>query len=194
MHEQLNEIDTANWQALSQAALNKEHALRQLVISSVNTEGEPQSRLLILRHADAVSRTLTFHTDIRSPKWQQLQTQNTVSVLAYDTSQSTQLRLSGKVTLYSPTAEITKQTWLSLSTWTQSNYCGGPPGKRCAQAHNGIGEPTEQQSARGKQVFGLIEFQAASMDWYTHQRGRVNRAMFQYNTHGNLTDASWLNP
>ena len=61
--------------ALQRAPLDKHHDWRTPVLATVDGQGRPQARTVVLRHADRATQTLVFFTDARSPKCAELRAQ-----------------------------------------------------------------------------------------------------------------------
>ena len=194
---ELTTIHTQAWQHLTDAAAQANHAMHYLSLATIDQQGQPQSRLLVLRTADPAAATLAFHTDIRSNKWAELQENPQLSVLGYDSSNRLQLRLNGQVTLHGPDSTVQEKTWQQLSGWTRHSYCGGPPGHELnAPEITGIQTqmPDAVKTEPGQRAFGVICFHAVELDWFQHTRGALQRALFRYGTEGVLQSSGWIRP
>ena len=190
-------IEEAAWERLTDALADPEHPYRNLTLATIDGDGHPHARLLVLREVDTPRRLLEFHTDTRSPKWAEIEKQPRLSVLGYDPVERLQLRLRGTTQLYPPGSDANVMAWNSLSTWTRTTYCGGPPGDALAHPEPGglrPNPPSEAETEIGRARFGVIVFQSTILDWFQHNRGQVRRAVFQYSEHGSLADASWIAP
>ena len=55
----------------------------------------PEARTVVLRNANKSRNFISFHSDIRSKKYQQLKDNNNVCALFYDKSRKVQLRVNG---------------------------------------------------------------------------------------------------
>ena len=53
---------------LSRGVKDRKHNFHTPVFSNVNSDGEIDSRIVVLRNFDPLKMTLNFHTDFRSPK------------------------------------------------------------------------------------------------------------------------------
>lgn len=195
--DSLHTINTEAWQHITAAAEQADHAMHYLSLSTVDQQGQPQTRYLVLRAAESASKTLVFHTDIRSKKWAELRANPQLSILGYTPDERLQLRFNGHVTLYSPDSKQNQQAWQQLSSWTRYSYCGGPPGHELAtpETAGALTEaPDETTTAPGREVFGVISFQANMLDWFQHPRGALRRALFHYEPDGSVQSASWIRP
>lgn len=193
----LEALDAAAWARLKEACDDPEHPYRNLVLGTVDRDGEPQTRYLVLRGVNSNQRTLELHTDVRSPKWTELSTQPKLSVLGYDPVDRLQLRLRGVANLYPPGAAQNAAAWDNLSPWTRTTYCGGPPGDALALPEPSLihaDAPSEAETEVGRERFGVIVFTASVLDWFQHRRGHVRRAIIRYGETDSQSEATWIAP
>jgi hypothetical protein len=190
----LESLDTEAWEQLAQSADNRAGPLRTLTLSTTDANNHPQSRLLILRVADRVQRSLWFHTDLRSCKWQELRANPRVSVLGYDPEQQLQLRFSGSATLHPPKTELTTKAWSGLPEWTRQTYCGPPPGETISNTATETAGDRMTDTGVGYDVFCVVVIRVSSMDWFRHERENIRRRQFDYDQAGRLSKAIEVAP
>jgi len=191
----LLEIEENAWSTLDGIVGDPKSALRNMNLCSVDQLGRPQARIVILRSVDRTSRTLEFHTDVRSSKWQQLSSNPTVTVLGYCSIQRLQLRFMGKAELFSPATSAANETWQSLPHWTRSTYQGGPPGDELAFGDEDTDVHIETTTIEtGQDQFGVIKVTVSSLDWFQLQRQNNKRAEFTYDQESTQVSARWINP
>ncbi|WP_336777659.1 pyridoxamine 5'-phosphate oxidase family protein [Pantoea sp. USHLN256] len=178
------ELDRDCWNKLASGAHAADAGFHFLTLASVDALGQPQARTLVLRRVDCLTRTLEFHTDMRSPKWQALALNPQVTVLGY--CNKTQLRLQGTITLHGAESERAEAVWQRLSPWTQQTYAGPTPGSDVDNERNAAGG--------GKGNFGVLLFQASLLDWCRLARENNQRALLRYSASGSLASAQWINP
>ncbi|CBJ88768.1 hypothetical protein XNC1_0697 [Xenorhabdus nematophila ATCC 19061] len=192
----LVDIDTAAWSKLSEAAKHPDSSFRYLNLCAADSENKPQARMVVLRDVDALARILEFHTDIRSPKWEQLSTNPHATVLGFCVQTRLQLRLKGRVEIYAPGSLETEAAWQTLSAWTRSTYIGGPPGDE--RAFPDVEDKSHTQFTlhyvEDKKNFGILRFQVEALDWFQLLRSDNRRAKFSYNDAGKLVTSQWINP
>ncbi|MBH2784536.1 pyridoxamine 5'-phosphate oxidase family protein [Serratia marcescens] len=189
----LVDIDTAAWSELAEAARLSDSSFRYLNLCTVDSENKPQARIVVLRYVDVMARILEFHTDIRSPKWEQLLTNPYASVLGFCGRTRLQLRLTGRAETHAPGSLETEAAWRTLPAWTRATYSGGPPGDE--RAFPGLEEKVLTFSnAKDKNNFGVLYFRVKTLDWFQLLRSDNRRAMFSYNDAGKLVASQWLNP
>ncbi|MGB0847858.1 MAG: pyridoxamine 5'-phosphate oxidase family protein [Thiolinea sp.] len=193
----LQQLHTETWHRLCAAAETADDTLHYLSLSTVDHDGHPQSRLLVLRAVNSKQLTLEFHTDIRSQKWAELQAKPQLTVLGYAPETRLQLRLKGNATLYAPDSKLNQAAWNQLSGWTRHSYCGGPPGLELTAPDTQeilTAVPDEAETACGQSFFGVIRVKVQSLDWFQHPRGQLRRALIEYSEDGSLLSARWIQP
>lgn len=187
----LNRFEAAAWAALSEAAADPQSGFRYLTLCTVDAALQPQARTVVLRQCAADCRTLTFHTDVRSPKWQEMAANPQVTVLGYCHQRRLQLRLTGQAECYAAGSDIARAAWHGLPQHTRQTYTGGPPGEARAIAD---GLPEAAAAEAGECRFGVVIVRASVLDAYQLQRNDNQRALFHYSFDGGLQEREWLNP
>jgi hypothetical protein len=98
---------------LRDGASARQPAFRTLALASVDADGAPDVRTVILRGFDPDSRTLSVHTDARSAKVAQLRVRPRVALHAWDAAGRLQVRLFGRATLHAADATA-RAAWAAL--------------------------------------------------------------------------------
>ena len=98
------------WDIVEAGVTNRKSPAHTPTVGTVDEDGTPQLRIMILRAVLRDSRTLRFHTDARSDKIAQLQQGAAASVLVYDAAAKAQIRLSGR-------AQIAAQGNVADTAW-----------------------------------------------------------------------------
>ena len=170
------------WAALETAATDGRHAWHTPALANVTDEG-PAARTVVLRAASGDARTLTCHTDTRSPKALALARDARVSWLFYDPIERVQLRAEGTARLETA-GEAVERHWGTLRDSSQALYGqSGTPGAPL--------EPGENAAA-SRVHFLLLECTITRLDWL-QLRGTTHwRAHMSWN--GTHWDAAWVNP
>ncbi len=84
----------ACWIELQHAATQREHPFRLLGLATVDSDGEGADlRTVVLRECAAVTQTLVFFTDARSPKVAQLRAHPRATLMVWNARLGWQLRL-----------------------------------------------------------------------------------------------------
>jgi hypothetical protein len=103
-----------------------------------------------------------------------------------------QLRLQGTALLHGPGSELAALAWGQLSDRKRSTYTGGPPGEELVSETPALAN--EPQDTGGQAIFGVLTFQAETLDWYQLGQSDNQRALFTYDTMGTRIDSRWINP
>ncbi len=96
------------WEYLADIAADPSNPARVVTLATIDSEGLPQARSVILR--EAAPWALTIYTDKRSPKVWQLKQQHRAQVLLWDREKRWQLRCSAKAEVITEGPE-TEQLW-----------------------------------------------------------------------------------
>ncbi|MTB51031.1 hypothetical protein [Lewinella sp. W8] len=132
------ELWRACWKLLNRARADKKHPYATPVVSSVDAEGLPSSRVLVLRTCEESAGWLEGYTDRRSAKAGHLHhPEAQFSWLFWDPKKQLQLRARGR-TEFLP-AEISSATFDQLPKHSRKAYATPEaPGTPLAEAGDGL--------------------------------------------------------
>jgi pyridoxine/pyridoxamine 5'-phosphate oxidase len=144
------------WDQLSAAPTTPASPLRTPTLATVAQDDTPRLRMVVLRalRTPTPTRTLIFHTDIRSAKWAELGRTPAASVLTWDPDARIQMRFEGTVERHGPGSPAATSAWSALPPHTRATYAGAAPGR--------VLEATPPLDA---QAFGVLNFTAQRLDW-----------------------------
>jgi pyridoxamine 5'-phosphate oxidase len=158
--------------------------------------GEVSLRTVVLRKTLPTERELRFHTDVRSPKWQELSQNPSISALFYDSTDRIQLRVKGKAVLHH-TNEITAEAWQKTSLSSRKCYLTlFSPSSFTDKSTSGLTNDIEHEnftlaeSDMGYSNFGIVSIHVQSIDWLWLNHAGHRRAFFDYEKGVN----SWMVP
>ncbi|QDV63595.1 PNPOx family protein [Crateriforma conspicua] len=201
----LESLDSLIWKTLASAADQAGHPWKEAAVATLQTPTQasqtpcPEIRTIILRRVDEDARTIDFHTDLRSPKVDQIRhagDPSPISWLFYDSSSKIQLRLSGTATVVSGAAA--QAAWESVREPARDNYrSAAAPGT----FHAGDDPPSDDQrlvqwsedSDAGRRWFCIVRTTITTADWLYLRRGGHVRASVNYSTTGRST-GRWVMP
>lgn len=192
----LPEIESSIWQELTNAVESRSHWRFPVLATTHN--GEPRARTIVLRSVDLESRNLVFHTDARSPKVDQLNSNADVSLVFYDHDRLVQLAVAGHATLHFDDA-VANQQWTATPPSSRRAYLGAfVPGTPTAEPEANlptefvgrVPEASELQPARVN--FAVIVVDVESIDWLKLDRSSNLRARFSYATEP--SSMTWVAP
>jgi 3-hydroxyisobutyrate dehydrogenase len=156
----------------------------------------PSLRTVVLRKTLPEERELRFHTDIRSPKWNELLINPSMSALFYDASERIQLRVKGKTVLHH-TDDMTAKAWQTTSLSSRKCYLTQfSPSSFTDSSTSGLTEAIEyenftlEDSEVGYENFGIVSIHVQSIDWLWLNHAGHRRAFFDYEKGVN----SWMVP
>jgi pyridoxamine 5'-phosphate oxidase len=172
------------WQLLVRGGADRKSPVHTPVVCSVDEQGLPHARVMVLRKADPAAATLRFHTDARSPKVTQLDG-SAVAVLAYHAGEQVQLRISG-------TARVLTEGEPVDGIWNQSTLFA----RRCYLAEHAPGtplpgpssglpawiegqQPTAEQIGPARANFATLWISVTSIDWLHLANSGHRRAVFR---------------
>ena len=101
------------WSELHTACSNKQHAWRSPVLASVDKDGFPRARTVVLRAVDTPAQQLIFFTDQRSPKVQELKACSRAEIVFWSPSLQWQLRAAVVVEVQTQGSKV-DQAWARI--------------------------------------------------------------------------------
>jgi len=191
-------LDRKIWQQLKTAPADKHSKFKNFTVATIDSNGLPDARIVVLRQVDDESRMLWFHTDVRSGKIAQLQAKPEVLLLFWDEEQQVQLRCRASTTIHTDDTEASNQwakTWEGNRKMYLSEY---EPGSIRPEPHPGfpiaLGEnlPTREASEAGRPNFAVVECRVTTVDYLHLSRAGQTRARFEYA--GEQAKREWLTP
>lgn len=102
----LENLETSIWQTLEASIAERGHEWRTPVLATIDENGLPQARTLVLRGVDPDKRQLRIFTDHRSPKVQQIRQQPCVTLLFWSRVLNWQVRISAEMSVIADGPEI----------------------------------------------------------------------------------------
>ena len=186
------------WLRLFNASLHYKDPLHNPVVANVGAKGINQ-RTVVLRKVDTEKKQLSFHTDTRSGKWQELQIDPAVSWLFYNPAGRMQIRLGGVASLHHDD-NIANTAWQNSTMSSRKIYLGeNGPSSIAESPVSGLpaafesANPTAAESEAGRKNFGIVTTQINWMEWLWLNSKGHRRASFTYDS-DNRFDATWLVP
>ncbi len=187
------------WRGLTDAALNARDEWHLPVIASIGLDGRPEARTVVLRSVDPETRTLTFHTDRRSPKVQEIEASGWLAWAFYERSSKTQLRVSGVTTVHSTDA-VADAGWARTTLSSRRCYLAPhAPSAPLDDWHPNLPDglhaarPDVEASEAGRENFTLVRTRIDRMERLElHHDGHL-RVAWRWNDAG-AEEARWLAP
>ena len=186
------------WMRLVRGGDDRRSAFHTPVVASVDAEGPPQQRVMVLRKCVEADATMRFHTDLRSAKVGEIAGGARVNVLGYDPAAKIQIRASG-LAIVMDKGEVADAAWLASS----------PSSRRCYLTRYGPGSVTDKpisglpaslesrvpersETEAGRMNFAVLTVTLDTLEWlYLAHDGHV-RARFAHQPDG--WSGQWLIP
>jgi 3-hydroxyisobutyrate dehydrogenase len=193
----LNLILCQIWNYLSRGADSSKSNFHLASLGTVK-DNYPKVRTVVLRKVIMEETSLIFHTDIRSGKFGEIQSNRNVSLLFYSKEDKIQIRLEGTASLH-VNDELGDRQWHNSRLTSRKCYLAEPaPGTESLNPASGIPEifagrlPTEEESEPGRENFCAVKVKVNEIDWfYLSSSGHV-RAKFDLRNDD--VKSSWIIP
>jgi len=188
-YSKLDAAEIEAWRMLEAGARSAKRAFHTPVLATVDAEGAPQARTVVLREADASTRVLRANTDQRSPKAAQLRHDSRVQMLFYDPDAKVQVRVTATAELLSD-GPHKDAAWETSALGSRVCYLATEaPGSTQAAPTSGLPDHADrgQRVAAdllevGRENFSVMRFHVEQLDWlYLDSKGH-RRAQFNYRT------------
>ena len=150
------EIMKNEWNELLKAVKDAAHDYHLFALST--TDGnKPELRTVVLREVDNDKYKISFHTDTRSPKYQQILNNPSISALFYDPVRRIQLRVKG---LAAPSDDkiLLKTLWSKLNKDSRQCYQGDLAPSDALPNDIIINQIPDKSSDSDKNVYGFENF------------------------------------
>ncbi|MEX0448457.1 pyridoxamine 5'-phosphate oxidase family protein [Spiribacter sp. 221] len=160
------------WKRLRRGVADRRSAGRHPTLVTVDAEGGPQARTVVLRAADRKEATLRIYTDRHSDKVGEVQANPVAGLHFWDSAAHLQIRLQGNVSVLS--GESVRAVWESLPDHARDCYGRDPaPG-------NVLDEALDYRKWSDLAAFAVMELTIQWMDILHlgrhHRRARFERS------------------
>jgi pyridoxine/pyridoxamine 5'-phosphate oxidase len=174
------------WAELAHAVVKRQHAFHTPTFVSLDLDGAPVARTVVMRAVSTERAEIRCHTDRRSPKIREITRDPRVSWHFYAPELKLQLRLKASATAHFDD-QVADDAWAKSSLSSRRCYLApSSPGAECAQPSPNLPEhllgrvPTLEESLPGRENFSVISTTVDEMDWLWlaadgHRRARFMR-------------------
>jgi general stress protein 26 len=186
----LSEIYNDIWKHLEEAVRSR-NAPWHLVTLATLRGNRPEIRTLVLRGVSSVDSLIWMHTDLRSPKCQDIKDNQEGALLFYDAQKRWQLRLNGSLS-FDSSSPSTESVWHRTSASAKRCYQGELSPSSLTQELNSNLPKEPTPSELGRENFTRLLFKISKLDWlFLRADGHV-RAQWILTSQG--FNGSWLIP
>ena len=187
----LLDLHASCWDRLIQAQHDRKSEFRWMNVATVDAHSNPQIRTVVLRSVNAKNRTLTFHTDKRSSKWDELNGNRAVALHFYARRASVQIRMSGNVTF--PNESERQEAWQHLHDGARKTYNQAAPPRSVINRPEAIQKHQAISDILAYTNFAVVHVVVSKIDWLELGQDQHRRALFEYGEHNTL-HAIWVAP
>ncbi len=178
------------WAMLVDGAANRRAGFRTATLATVRA-GLPRARTVVLRAADPRARELRVHTDLRSPKADEIRAFPRAQLVFYDAEAKVQLRIDGSCCLRIDD-RYADEAWASSRPMSRACYrAPHPPGALLASPDLGLTGPEGQDAGRGN--FAAIRIEVLELEWLYLAHAGHRRARYAWDGDG-APRGEWLAP
>ena len=170
------------WKELGRASVDRHHAWRTPVLATVDCDGSPNARTVVLRDADINQQTLCIYTDARSEKVGEL-TKSPRAVFAFWSARlNWQLRVRVTISVTTDGPEVHTLWQRIRQSAAAADYLAlVAPGTERPDAYSSA------ETAGGAHHFALLNARILEMDWLElghggHRRARIRADTWQWLT------------
>ena len=186
-----------SWNMIFQGTAKRNSPMREVVLGTINLQGVPQNRVIILRKVEVADRSLTFFTDYRSEKINDIQLSPQVSVLFWDSRKRVQIRCTGQMSVYINDS-MSKMYWDRIPKQGRNLYATtASPGTPMPE--NGAYMPSDWDSLSITETdsvafpnFCVLVCQLSQLD--VLHLGREKHQRGQFNWNGIRWEMQWVIP
>lgn len=188
------------WDLIEEGAAKRTNAAHTPVVATVDGQGNPKQRVMVLRSANRTTRQLRFHTDRRSVKVAEIGDGRPASLLIYDPLQKLQLRLAGLASVEKE-GENADNAWRQSTPFARRCYMTQfAPGSGLESPSSGLPlwvegrQPSETDLVDARQNFALVSFETCSLEWLYLASGGHRRARWEWQPEISSWSGRWLVP
>jgi len=182
------------WVLLTRGKADRRAAFHTPAIATVDTNGCPQVRTVVLRGADKNTATLRFHTDRRAQKIPEIEAQSCVSMHFYDKKAKIQVRATGHATPHFD-GPVKDDAWAATRDMSRECYrVNKSPGSFVEAGDDWVIPLDPDDPDMGKDHFVPVTVKLHAIEWLYLARGGHRRALFTIDADGQLDTATWMVP
>ena len=177
------------WAMLDRAVRQRRDGWHLPVLATIDGDGVPAARTVVLRAVDRDARSVCCHSDARSPKVVEIARSPTVAWCFYDASRREQVRLRGRSRVHRAAADdsLALDRWEAATRSSRRCYLAPrAPGATAEHASPNLPEelrgrvPEEGEDAAGLANFVVIETRVEGIDWLELHADGHRRARFEW--------------
>ena len=179
------------WALLTRGVADRRAPFHTPTIATVDAQGSPHVRTIVLRACDPASRLLRFHTDVRGEKVVHIAGNPRVAMHFYDVGAKLQLRVSGCAEVLS-SGPVTDEAWLRSQPQSRECYAAVKAPGAVIATPEPVSVANALKPAEAQKNFCAVLVSAARIEWLYLAAEGHRRAVWSWEDeswHG-----AWLQP
>lgn len=195
----LLDLETLAWKKLVNGSVKKKNGFRTMCVGTVGENNTAALRIVVNRKVDEAQKTIFFHTDNRSRKYDDLLKDNRISLLFYDARQRVQIVVKAHATLHNNNA-VKNDRWKATSPQARLGYMTNePPNTKSDIPTLGYNErfsstkPTDAESDVFQGNFAVVACVVYELEFLYLDFSGNRKANFYYENNV-LKDSFWAVP
>ncbi|SHN54617.1 Pyridoxamine 5'-phosphate oxidase [Flavobacterium fryxellicola] len=195
----LQGIESLAWKKLVNGSVKKKNGFRTMCVGTIDENNAAALRIVVNRKVDEVQKTIFFHTDNRSRKYNDLIKDNRISLLFYDARQRVQIVAKAYATMHT-TNELANDRWKATSPQARLGYMANePPNTKSDQLTLGYEgrfattKPTDDESNLFEKNFSVVACTVYELEFLYLDFHGNRKASFYYKNNV-LVDGNWAVP
>ncbi len=192
------------WTELGRGVHDRKHGFHLPMLCTLDAQGLPDARVVVLRKAVREQAQVLMHTDVRSDKARLLLglpgCTGPCTIVFYDAARRLQLRVHGSLTLHTQGALVANQ-WAASSLSSRRCYLAPhAPGSVQAAEDSNLPEhfrgkvPTPDEARAGKDNFAVLACIIARIDMLHLGAMGHSRCEWHHDETGCVRQERWLSP
>lgn len=195
----LDDVLDLVWKQAEAGAVDPSHPFRTPTFGTAGND-QPQLRTVVLRSAQRDTRSLSFHSDRRADKIEEVRANERIAWHVWMPERSLQVRMRGRATVHTDDA-LADRMWEAEPPESLGHYLNDdPPATAIDEPVDELpdafheGTLTEEDVAAGRPHFAVVRTVIDEIDALHLQPGNHQRALFTWDTASNAFSGSWLVP
>ncbi len=201
----LGAFEASAWTLLKKGLEDRRHGFHYPTLATVDPQGEPRARIVVLRRvtdpgSQGKRSIIAAHTDLRSPKAEQLAARHSAAWVFYDPPCRVQVRLSGQTRIEHDTP-LADEQWEEARLMSRRCYLApGAPGSKVDHQDPNLPlvltqrDPTLEESEAGRANFAVVVTEVSVMDVLRLRHDGHARARFEWDERGVMSHSGWVLP
>ena len=168
--------------ALKASAEDGRSGWRWPVLSTVDAQGRPHSRILVVRHFDPEASMIEMHSDKRAGKIDDLDANCAVSLLFFNNEEKIQVRIEGRARVLTGQDDGLEEAWSRAPQSSWPDYAGEPAPGEEIDGPGPIKRETGEDGERARENFAAIQIKLRRADWLMLTGDGHRRAEIDFST------------